>query len=201
MKFPRKILLEKTLILCLQLYVIVDELLDDNEFNKKVKEQITLTKELVKRAILEQPKYQNEANEINWFYEAKQSELSYKKGVLMKNLFLGFLTMILVSGCSTTPQISEIDLGAKEYSNFKGGVVKHDLNINFKEITNQSLPRKILDQINNICLSREFILVSQKTIPVMSYSVWFLGILPFIQEPAYRNEYYLNFECINDSKK
>lgn len=65
MKFPRKILLEKSLFLCLQLYVMVDELLDDSEFNKKVKDQITLTKELVKQAILNQPNYQNEANETN----------------------------------------------------------------------------------------------------------------------------------------
>lgn len=65
MKFPRKIILEKSLFLCLQLYVIVDELLDDSDFNKKVKDQITLTKEMVKKAILEQPRYQNEANETN----------------------------------------------------------------------------------------------------------------------------------------
>lgn len=118
----------------------------------------------------------------------------------MKFVILLF-SVLFFSACSTTPQISNVEFGSKEYSNLKGGVVKHDIPLNFKELTNESLPQKILDQVNNVCSGRNFHLLSQQTIPLMSFSVWFLGIFPFIQEPSYRNEYYLKFECINEKNK
>ncbi len=61
----KKNLINKILVNCLELFYIVDQLLDDTEFNRKVKEQITLTKELLRKSIQDQPEYQNETNKVN----------------------------------------------------------------------------------------------------------------------------------------
>lgn len=61
----KKALLNKISLNILELYCIVENLLDDTEFNRKVKDQITLTKELLRKAIQDQPEYQNETNKVN----------------------------------------------------------------------------------------------------------------------------------------
>jgi hypothetical protein len=60
-KSTKETLISKASINLLEIHWIVDQLLDSNDFNKKVIDQICLTRELVKKAIKNQPNYQNES--------------------------------------------------------------------------------------------------------------------------------------------
>lgn len=61
----KKALINKVTLSLLELFYIVDKLLDDTEFNRKVKDQITLTKELLRKSIQDQPEYQVDTNKRN----------------------------------------------------------------------------------------------------------------------------------------
>jgi hypothetical protein len=58
-KDTKEMFITKISINLLEIHWIVDQLLDSNDFNKKVLDQICLTRELVKKAIKNQPNYQN----------------------------------------------------------------------------------------------------------------------------------------------
>lgn len=60
MKIHRTLLLETAQAHIAGLYTIVENILDDTEFNKKTKDQILLAGEMIKKSILLQPKYQSE---------------------------------------------------------------------------------------------------------------------------------------------
>lgn len=61
----KKALINKVTLSLLELFYIVDQLLDDTEFNRRVKDQITLTKELLRKSIQDQPEYQFDTNKRN----------------------------------------------------------------------------------------------------------------------------------------
>lgn len=61
-QFPRTLLFETAQAHVAGLFTIVENILDDTEFNKKTKDQILLAGEMIKKSILLQPKYQNESS-------------------------------------------------------------------------------------------------------------------------------------------
>lgn len=122
-----------------------------------------------------------------------------KKGFLMKNLALVFLTMVLVSGCATSP-IEKINFGDKEYSKFKGGsiVITESEIKNIDGISNETISSYARNEIQSICKEGNFKLLSYER-----YYKSDTGLLIFLiyyfdsSGPSYK----LNFECVYDSKK
>ena len=117
----------------------------------------------------------------------------------MKNLALVFLTMVLVSGCATSP-IEKINFGDKDYSQFKGGsilVLESEIK-NPDGISNETISSYARNEIQSICKSGNFKLLSYERFHKSDAGLLIFLVYYFdFSEPHYK----LNFECIYDTKK
>lgn len=102
----------------------------------------------------------------------------------MKNIFLVFLTMVLVSGCATH-DFTKWNYTKDQNYKWQGGILHYGEGPKYDD-------NKVENLIHNFCEERNFKKISLEKNVEFDY----LFLIPIFVKTAK-----LEFECINDSKK
>ena len=111
------------------------------------------------------------------------------RGFSMKFVILLF-SALFFSGCASSgPYFSKINF-EKNGGSIKGGSINFYGNLDHKNLEN--IPRKISDEMHDLCLNRNFLVTSWERENEDALLLFFIST-------SYKNN--VNFECLNEKNK